>query len=198
MATLPASLGRIARVPARGAWRALRAVGRQATIRRFRRDKSGATVVGFALIALPFFALLFAVLETGLTFFATQTIEDAVARGARLIRTGQAQEANISDTDFKRVICEEMSLIFDCEAKLRVDVRTYTNFTSIDLGNPIDEDGNLIDDFDYDPGEGGELVVVRAFYEWPVFTNLLGLGLATLGNGKHLIAATTAFRNEPF
>lgn len=88
--------------------------------------------------------------------------------------------------------------MFDCESQLRVDVRTYSHFDSIDLADPIDEDGELIEDFEYDPGVGGELVVVRAFYEWPVFTNLLGLGLATLANGKHLIAATTAFRNEPF
>ena len=46
--------------------------------------------------------------------------------------------------------------------------------------------------------QGGEIVVVLAFYEWPIHANILGLGLATLSNGKHLIAATTAFRNEPF
>ena len=40
--------------------------------------------------------------------------------------------------------------------------------------------------------------MVRAFYEWPVFVNLLGTNLATMANGKHLLAATAAFRNEPF
>jgi Flp pilus assembly protein TadG len=198
MAAVPHRMPMIARAPARGLSRVLRAIGRQATIRRFRRDKRGATAVEFGLIALPFFALMFAIIETGLTFFATQTIEDAVARGARLIRTGQVQSADMSDVDFKTAICEEMSLLFNCQEKLRVDVRTYTHFDTIDLANPVDEDGNLIEEFEYDTGDGGELVVVRAFYEWPVFTNLLGLGLATLANGKHLIAATTAFRNEPF
>lgn len=197
MAEASTGTSKNARPPARGL-RLLRAIARQATIRRFRRDKRGATAVEFGLIALPFFALMFAIIETGLTFFATQTIEDAVARGARMIRTGQAQALDISDVDFKAAICEEMSLMFDCESQLRVDVRTYSHFDSIDLADPIDEDGELIEDFEYDPGVGGELVVVRAFYEWPVFTNLLGLGLATLANGKHLIAATTAFRNEPF
>ncbi len=59
-------------------------------LRRFGRDRRGATAIEFALIALPFFALMMAILETFLTFFASQTIETAVNRGARLIRTGQA------------------------------------------------------------------------------------------------------------
>jgi hypothetical protein len=56
----------------------------------------------------------------------------------------------------------------------------------------------LITTFEYDPGDAGEIVVVRTFYEWPLHTNLLGLGLANLSNGKRLIASATAFRNEPF
>jgi hypothetical protein len=63
----------------------------------------------------------------------------------------------------------------------------------------MDDDGNLDpEDFDYDDGGAGDIVVVRAYYQWPLNTDLLGLGLANLGNGGRLIAAATAFRNEPF
>ncbi len=37
---------------------------------RYRRDSKGATAIEFAFVALPFFALLFAIIETALVFFA--------------------------------------------------------------------------------------------------------------------------------
>ena len=39
-------------------------------LRRFRRDRRGSAAVEFALIATPFFALLFAIIETSIVFFA--------------------------------------------------------------------------------------------------------------------------------
>jgi Flp pilus assembly protein TadG len=171
---------------------------RRGLFMRFRRDKRGATVIEFALLALPFLALMLAIFETFLLLFASQTFETATQRGARLIRTGQAQEANLDAEEFKTQICEAMALLLNCMQNLMVDVRTYTDFGAVDLANPIDEDGNLITTFEYDPGDAGEIVVVRTFYEWPLHTNLLGLGLANLSNGKRLIASATAFRNEPF
>ena len=43
-----------------------------------------------------------------------------------------------------------------------------------------------------------DIVTVRAFYQWPTFTGLMGLNFGNLGNGKHLLASAAAFRNEPF
>jgi Flp pilus assembly protein TadG len=168
------------------------------SLKRFRSDRAGVTTVEFALVAVPFFALVFAILETFLLFFATQVIETATDRGARLIRTGQAQMQELDGAAFKTAICAAMAALFNCQSNLRVDVRTFSSFAAVDLRPPIGEDGNLVQEFEFTPGGAGELVVVRAFYEWPLYTNLLGLGLATLANGKHLIMATTAFRNEPF
>lgn len=166
-------------------------------LRRFRRDSKAATAVEFGLVSVPFFALLFAIIETFLLFFASQAIETATNQAGRLIRTGQAQTAGLTADAFRDRMCEALNGMFNCD-NVMVDVRTYAQFQGIDLGRPIDEDGNLIEEFTFDPGEGGDIVVVRTFYEWPIFTNLLGLGLANLSNGKNLLAATTAFRNEPF
>ena len=175
--------------------------GRVATrvgLARFRRDETGVTAVEFGLVALPFFALMFAILETALVFFAGQTLETAVSNAARLIRTGQAQQQGFDANDFKDQICVLVMSLFDCDAKLVFDVRTYETFDSVNLLKPVDEDGNLVTDFIYEPGQGGEIVVVRAFYEWPTFSSLLGLDLSNMANGTHLLSATAAFRNEPF
>jgi Flp pilus assembly protein TadG len=166
--------------------------------RRFRRDEKGATAVEFGLIALPFIALLFAIIETALVFFAGQALETSVANSARLIRTGQAQQQGLSASDFKETICAQVMALFDCADKLLVDVQTFNSFGQIDLTPPLDANGNLEQNFEYKPGGGGQIVVVRAFYEWPVLIKMLGLDLSNMSNGTHLMQAAAAFRNEPF
>src|SRR5713226_10092203 len=51
---------------------------------RFRRNRAGSTVVEFALVAPMFFALLFALIETGIVFFADQMLETGVQDTGRL------------------------------------------------------------------------------------------------------------------
>ena len=58
---------------------------------RFAGDRRGAAAVEFALIALPFFMLLFGKLELGLLFMASTTIESAADTSGRRIRTGVSQ-----------------------------------------------------------------------------------------------------------
>jgi Flp pilus assembly protein TadG len=165
---------------------------------RFRRNQDGATVVEFALVAAPFFALMFAIIETALLFFADQTLDTAVSSAARLIRTGQAQEDGMTASQFKTAICDQVGGLINCASGLKVDVRKYTDFDSIDLATPLDADGNLKVTENYNAGHGGDIVVVRAYYEWPTFVTQLGNNLANLPDGNHLLVATAAFRNEPF
>ncbi len=76
-------------------WKAFAVAAKRARrmlpVRRFARNKQGTTAVEFGLVAAPFLALLFAIIETAVVFFAGQTLETAVADTARLIMTGQAQ-----------------------------------------------------------------------------------------------------------
>jgi Flp pilus assembly protein TadG len=165
----------------------------------FGRDRRGATAVEFALIALPFFALIFAIIETALCFFAGQALQTALMNASRAIRTGQAQSASVSAADFKTSICNQLTYMFNCSANLYVNVQTFSNFSSITLTTPVDANGNLATTgYTYNAGGGSEIVVIRAYYEWPVFINRLGNNLANEPNGKHLLIATVAFQNEPF
>jgi hypothetical protein len=36
------------------------------------------------------------------------------------------------------------------------------------------------------------------FYEWPIYVTGLGFDLSNLGDGKRLLVATAAFKNEPY
>lgn len=176
-------------------------------LRRFLRRKDGAAAVEFGLVALPFFALMFAIIETALVFFAGQVLETAVADSGRLILTGQAQSKKFDAAKFKAEVCGadptqnpgyKMYGLFDCEGGLQVDVRTYTSFAAINNAKPIDADGKLTFTPTYAPGGPGQIVVVRLAYAWPIHVSLLGYSLSDLAGGNRLLLATAAFRNEPF
>ncbi|HXK53227.1 MAG TPA: pilus assembly protein [Hyphomicrobiales bacterium] len=167
---------------------------------RFAAAKGGVTAVEFAFVAVPFFSLLFGIIEVAMVFFAGQLVESSVSEAARLIRTGQAQSQGFDEARFKAEICDKIGVFSNCENTLKLDVRTYQDFktASENLANPIDADGNLIENFDYQPGVGGDIVLVRAFYEWKTVTPGFSVTPGNLANGNTLLASTVAFRNEPF
>jgi len=167
-------------------------------VSRFLRRKDGAAAVEFAMVAAPFLALIFAILETAIVFFAGQTLETAAADSARLILTGQAQKQGLSQAQFKEEVCKRIYGLFDCTSGIQVDVRTYSSFSSINTAKPIDANGNLTVTPTYTPGGPGDIVVVRLLYQWPVYVSLLGLNLSDMAGGNRLIMATAAFRNEPY
>jgi len=159
----------------------------------------GATAVEFAMIGLPFFVLLFGVLELGMLFMASTTIEAATVQTARQIRTGQFQSgASHTAADFKNAICNGMSWIStaDCQAHLSVDARTFASFSAIDLTSPVKN--NQIDQtqLTFTPGNACDIVLVRVFYPWTLLAPVVEPGLPNLGPHQRLLTTAVAFRNE--
>jgi Flp pilus assembly protein TadG len=167
-------------------------------LRRFIRQEDGSSAVEFGFVAIPFLALVFAILETAMVFLANQTMETAVADASRLIMTGQAKAGNFDKAKFKEEICKRIVALFDCPGGIEVDVQTYQNFASANTSKPLDADGKLKTNFVYQPGCPGEIVVVRAMYLYPVYVSLLGFNLSDMAGNKRLLISTAAFRNEPF
>ena len=44
----------------------------------------------------------------------------------------------------------------------------------------------------------GDIVMLRLYYQYPVFISLLGFNLSDLSGGLNLLAATVVFKNEPY
>jgi Flp pilus assembly protein TadG len=168
-----------------------------AAARRLVRQQDGAAAVEFGLVAAPFLAMVFAIVETAVVFFAGQALETAAADSARLIMTGQAQNAGYDQAKFKEAVCGKIYGLFNCTGGLSVDVKNYPSFAAIPTAKPI-TNGNLDTNFGYSPGEPGDIVVVRLMYQWPVYVSLLGLNLSDMSGGKRLLMSTIAFRNEPY
>jgi len=181
-----------------------------AAIRRFVRREEGSSAVEFGLILLPFIAMMFAIMETALVFFAQQTLETAVADSARLIMTGQAQNGAWQPADFKQRVCARIYGLFTCDSSafvssstspnVYVNVQTYSTFGGISYTPPLDRNGNLDSSgFGYNHGGPGDIVVVQLFYQWPIFVSLMNLGsLSNMAAHSRLLVATAAFRNEPY
>jgi Flp pilus assembly protein TadG len=177
------------------------------TMRRFRRSRRGSTAVEFALVAPVFFALLFAIIETAIVFFAGQLLETVTQNSARLILTGQAQNSPYTQATFlSKVVCPPGSLasvLFgDCTSVTNgifIDVEHYDAFGSVVITSQIDASNNFItSNLNYCPGNSGNIVVVRLFYQWPLFVTGLGYNIANLSGSKRLLSATAVFQNEPF
>jgi Flp pilus assembly protein TadG len=171
---------------------------RSALLRRFVRHRKASTSVEFGLLAAPFLALAFGTLQTAIVFFAGQALETAAATSSRLILTGQAQTQGWSAAQYKQQVCNTITGIFNCQNGVYVDVETYSTFAAANLGMPISNGNFNSSAMGYNPGGPGDIVVVRLYYKYPVYMNLLGFNLSDVNGGYNLLAATAVFKNEPY
>ena len=168
---------------------------------RFARDTRGVTAIEFGLLAIPFFAILGATLETAIVFLASQIMDSAVQDSARLIRTGQAQSASYTAADYRSAICASLYSLFDC-SKLKIRVRVVADFASAKTNTPVQTSGpnkgqwTVVETFT--PGGRNAVVIVEAYYKWPVILNLGGFSLQNQPDGTRLLGSVRVFRNEPF
>lgn len=167
---------------------------------RLRQDQAGAVAIEFAVVALPFFILVFAIIQIAMLFLTDQLLETAVADAARYIRTGQAKTAGWTITDYNTQVCNELYGLIDCTA-LQSYVTAYTSPTSISTTAPtVNATGAYSSSPSYDSSAntGTTVVVAATYYQYPSLFASAGLSVADQSNGTRLIGAVAAFRNEPF
>jgi Flp pilus assembly protein TadG len=171
--------------------------------RGFIRDERGTTAIEFAILGVPFFALLGAILETAYVFLAGQILDTAVQDAGRYIRTGQAQAVSgFNISNFRTAICDELYGLFDC-SKLRINIQPVTNFSSATVTSPLPTTCTTTScDWAipevYTPGNGSDIILVRVYYKWPTILTLGGFTLQNTGAGSRLLGSVRVFRNEPF
>lgn len=182
--------------------RAKKRAGALRLIRSVRQNEDGVTAIEFGIIAMPFLFLIVAMLETALVFMTTLDLENAVKDASRQIRTGQAQVAGLSSSQFRDLVCDQTSLIANCKTtdKLIVDVRSYDDFQAISF-NPsdyYDDEGNFTGGEQFSMGSGLKVVVVQVYYKMSLFAQIPFVGLADSGPSSRMLNAIAVFRNEPF
>ena len=187
------------------AWRYLRAgrPGRYGRgLARFWSNQRAATAVEMALIAVPFLMLLIGIIEIGLVFMVATGLESATDVAARQIRIGALQTQTTTETAaaFKTSVCNNMIWLSSaCASNLEVDVRTYTQFASMTLPNPISSGALLAQSqLQFSLGGPGSIVLVRAYLPWTLMSPVLDQMAAQTSTGQIILTSTTTFRNEPY
>ncbi len=174
-------------------------------LKRLRKEEEGATAIEFAILAVPFLALLFSIFELAVVFFLSSTLTHAMNEAARDIRTGEFQALCGDAAKFKEEVCKNMSSLGDC-SNLRIDVvtspsgrfqpnllpATPTTEDPLNPGNP-----QILADT-YLNTQARAVVVVRAQYYHPLAFPGQYTRLSNQVGNRRVINASTAFRNEPF
>ncbi|NNE59112.1 MAG: pilus assembly protein [Hellea sp.] len=174
-------------------------------IRRYKNNRDGATAIEFAILALPFMALLFSIIELAVVFFLSSTLSHAMNETARDIRTGEFQATCGGATEFKDAVCDNMGTLGNCN-NMRIDVVSSPTGrfepgllpptpTTEDPSNPGEPQKNP--DV-YMSTSARSVVVVRAQYYHQLAFPGQFTRLSNQPGNNRVITASTAFRNEPF
>jgi Flp pilus assembly protein TadG len=188
--------------------------------RRLARSRDGSAAIEFAILSIPYFIIIFAILETFIAFAAEQLVTNAVNTLGRQIRTGQITYGLNRSTDktkeqFRQLFCNEVNILITCSAtevttaaKLYIDARTFTTFAAIPTTIPRMTTADYSDinpaTFAFTPGGPDTINMLRAYYRWQVITDLVRPYITTIrpADGSmpsdFLIVATTAFKNEKY
>lgn len=165
------------------------------------RDTRGASMIEFAILAPIFFAILTAILQTSVQYFAAQVLESGVYDASRTIRVGQAQRDGWTAADYKENVCSRLYGLFGDCADMHVNVRTISDFQSADYSVPLDlncvEDCDWTEDEVWTPGGSSGVVLVQVYYRYPAILQF-PYAPNKLPDGRILLSAATVFRNEPF
>jgi Flp pilus assembly protein TadG len=152
------------------------------------------------MLAIPFFALIFAIFESCISFAGQQLVANTTDEMARLIRTGQIRTADLASKDLKTRVCEGIEIVVATNCPdLVVDLQTYTKYSDVPTTLPMKGNGDINEGgFKTTIGPAGTIQNLRVFYRWPVYTDILKARLSTMPGNKSLVYASMTWKNEAF
>lgn len=175
------------------------------TFGQYKKNNDGATAIEFAILILPFSALLFAIIELAIVFFIQSTLVFATTDVSRQIRTGQFQASCAGVDEFRDQICDNLAGFSNCSDNLSVEViRSTTGQFDVALTpppntpDPSDPGEPMIVPDQFEQSGPGDVVVVRSLYYHQLAFPTEFTRLSNQPGNQRVILATTAFRNEPF
>lgn len=194
--------------------------GQRSMLSRLRRDREGAAALEFAILAIPFMMLIFAIFETFFAFAGEQLMANAVETMARKIRTGeitfgQGKPTDVTEAQFRQLFCAEVAILKMCSAteatqpqKLYLDVRRFASFADMPREIPKVSTADYADldstGFAFAPGGANSKNMLRAYYRWQIMTDLMRPYITNIRPANKpmptdfLIVQTSAFENEDY
>lgn len=151
----------------------------------------------FALLGLPFLALLLATFDIAFYFFRDHVLQASAAAGARSVRTGQVGRAANQAGVFRDAVCGAAAPAFACN-ELVFDVRRWNSFSEIATLPPItfDQSGapsNAV----FQPGAPSQVQTIRIVAQHRFVTPFLSRAVSG-SSGQVFLNATVIIRGEPW
>lgn len=168
---------------------------------RFARKEDGGVAAEFVILFPAFIFIMLASIEASIFMARHVMLDRGVDFAVRELRLNTDNPPTFEE--FKTRICNETSLIRNCEDVLQVELVpvNMTTWSGVegaarcrDLSSNIDP----INVTNYTTGTNNQLMMVRvcALYDPFMPTTSMGLKLVRT-QGKHAIVVTSAFVNEP-
>jgi len=179
-----------------------------ALIRSFIRGRRGATAVEFALVAVPFLAMMFEILQNGMFVYFSGALDQAAIGAARQIMTGSVQNQSLTAAQFRtQVLCPLLPAAMSCnnivvnlqtfsEGEYPAGFYSFVNSTQTGINLPPLNNAQT----SFCPGGDGQYVYLQVFYAMPITTIGWLPVVTTTFNGStvRLLSAAAAFKNEPY
>lgn len=187
-------------------------------VKRIRKSESGSTALEFGVLAIPFFMIIVATVETLVAFAGEQILVNAVDKMSRQLRTGEitfnmGRTTDLTEAEFRELFCNEINIVLSCsntissDQKLFIDLKNVVNYSDIDVGIPKVSSADYAEldtsGFEYSPGGSGSINVLRVYYKWDVTVDLIRPYITNIrpgaeGSEYYLMVSTMAFRNEGY
>lgn len=178
--------------------------------RRLSGDTRGVTTIEFALVSLPFFALILGTFSIGLYYLYTTSLDLAVYATARQFMTGQVQSGSTSiasgaptPAQFTTLLCSNMPAFVPCSGSNPViSVNVVNNFGSLTTNTTRTDNSvnpprnytamtlNHLPSFVCSPAPL-DIVYIQAVYKLPIFNAYYSIFGGTVVSG-------TSFQVEEF
>ena len=172
-------------------------------VRRAAADVSGVTTMEFAMVAPLVIALILGAIQFAVIYLAQAELENAAEQAARLVLTNQATTGSSRQANFQTAVCGYLPALFTCGGVM-VDLEAQAvcpnSSDALTMAPPTltyNSSGQVTNTWNYNPGSGGTLEILRVMYQCPVFSGPLDLVFSDLSNGTLLMSSTQVFQNEP-
>jgi hypothetical protein len=155
------------------------------------------------MVALPFMVLLAVILEIGFNALSLQTLDLALERASRGLRTGTFQESadgTAAGARLKRAVCNGTFVLFSCD-DLRVEVASAAPPSLPQPSDPYDpQTKDWASSFGtrFECPKGADVVIVRAAAPVPRLLWFLDITGRILPDGRQMLVTTRVFQSESY
>ena len=174
---------------------------------RFLRDRRGVTTTEFAIVAIPLLALVFAILETAVVYYYSESLDYATQNVAQGIRTGAIQLSATSRQALATTyICPKLPGAMTCSS-VQVSLQANTACGTVDTCwssyyNNVSQGARVAPSLttgSYATGAANDTLYLTVAYSMPLLATLWSsISSATVnGTAVRAIVATSILLKDP-